>query len=97
MADKNVYVAGDTALTMDMKLIPEWATIDLAALPIGDVVTMGVEDAIIASDFVKCNRVLGVHYDAFPFTRIDHAEAEQKFDKAGKELLLLEVGDSITL
>lgn len=94
---KSVYIAGDTALTMDMQLIPRWAKIDLAVLPIGDVVTMGVDDAIIASDFVHCDRVLGVHYDAFPFTKIDHEAAKSKFVKAGKELVLLTVGGSITL
>ena len=92
---KNVYIAGDTALTLDMKLIPEWAALDLAIIPIGDVVTMGVDDAIIASDFVGCDKVLGVHYDAFPFTKIDHADAKSKFKKAGKELILLDVGESL--
>ncbi len=95
--EKNVYIAGDTALTMDMQLIPKWAKIDLAVLPIGDIVTMGVDDAIIASDFVECNRVLGVHYDAFPFTEIDHEAAKRKFNKAGKELVLLEVGASVSV
>ena len=95
--EKNVYVAGDTALTMDMKLIPKWAKIDLAILPIGDIVTMGADDAIIASDFVECNKILGVHYDAFPFTKIDHASAKKKFDDAGKKLVLLEIGGSITV
>ena len=95
--EKNVYIAGDTALTMDMQLIPRWASIDLAVLPIGDVVTMGVEDAIIASDFVKCDRVLGVHYDVFPFTKIDHGSARQKFKAAGKELVLLEIWSAMTV
>lgn len=95
MGDKNVYIAGDTALTMDMQLIPRWAKLDLAVLPIGDVVTMGADDAIIASDFVDCSRVLGVHYDVFPFTQIDHDEAKRKFDKVGKELILLDVGESL--
>ncbi|MDO6518594.1 metal-dependent hydrolase [Zobellia uliginosa] len=95
--DKSIYVAGDTALTMDMKLIPQYAKIDLAVLPVGDVVTMGVDDAIKASDFVECNRVIGVHYDSFPFIKIDHGAAQEKFKKAEKELLLLEVGESVTI
>lgn len=93
--EKNIYIAGDTALTMDMQLIPKWADLDLAILPIGDVVTMGIDDAIIASDFVQCDKVLGVHYDAFPFTEIDHEKAKSKFEKAGKELILLDVGQSM--
>ncbi|MDZ4329982.1 MAG: metal-dependent hydrolase, partial [Flavobacterium sp.] len=42
---KNVYIAGDTALSMDMKLIPMRTKLDLAILPIGDNFTMDVEDA----------------------------------------------------
>ncbi|CAG0912024.1 unnamed protein product, partial [Cyprideis torosa] len=61
------YVAGDTALHMDMKLIPEFVPkLDLAILPIGDVFTMGVKDAAIAAEYVQCDRVLGCHYDTFP-------------------------------
>lgn len=94
---KNVYIAGDTALTMDMKLIPLRTKLDLAILPIGDNFTMGIEDAILASDFVDCDKVLGVHYDTFGFIEIDHDEAKKKFYDAGKDLMLLEIGDSIEL
>jgi L-ascorbate metabolism protein UlaG (beta-lactamase superfamily) len=94
---KNVYIAGDTALTMDMKLIPLRTKLDLAILPIGDNFTMGVEDAILASDFVECDKVLGVHYDTFGFIEIDHDEAKKKFYDADKDLMLLEIGASIEL
>ena len=94
---KNIYIAGDTALTMDMKLIPAYTKLDLAILPIGDNFTMGIDDAIIASDFVECDKVLGVHYDTFGFIEIDHEEAKRKFYDAGKDLMLLEVGESIEL
>lgn len=94
---KNIYIAGDTALTMDMKLIPMQTKLDLAILPIGDNFTMGVEDAIIASDFVQCDKVLGCHYDTFGFIEIDHEEAKRKFYEKGKDLMLLEIGESIEL
>ena len=94
---KNIYIAGDTALTMDMKLIPLYTKLDLAILPIGDNFTMGIEDAIIASDFVECDKVLGVHYDTFGYIEIDHEEAKRKFYDAGKDLMLLEIGESIEL
>jgi len=94
---KNIYIAGDTALTMDMKLIPLSTKLDLAILPIGDNFTMGIDDAIIASDFVDCEKVLGVHYDTFGFIEIDHEEAKKKFYDAGKDLMLLEIGESIEL
>ena len=94
---KNIYIAGDTALTMDMKLIPLRTKLDLAILPIGDNFTMGVDDAIIASDFVECDKVLGAHYDTFGLIEIDHAEAKKKFYDAGKDLMLLEINESIEL
>lgn len=94
---KNVYIAGDTALTMDMKLIPLKTKLDLAILPIGDNFTMGIDDAIIASDFVQCDKILGVHYDTFGYIEINHEEAKKKFYDAGKDLMLLEIGESIEL
>ena len=93
----NIYIAGDTALTMDMKLIPMHTKLDLAILPIGDNFTMGVDDAIVACNFVECDKVLGVHYDTFGYIEIDHGEAKRKFDQAGKDLMLLDIGDSIEL
>jgi len=48
--DKSLYIAGDTAVTMDMMLIPMSTELDAAIFPIGDNFTMGVEDAITACD-----------------------------------------------
>jgi L-ascorbate metabolism protein UlaG (beta-lactamase superfamily) len=94
---KNIYIAGDTALTMDMKLIPLRTKLDLAILPIGDNFTMDIEDAILASDFVECDKILGVHYDTFGYIEINHEEAIRKFFDKGKDLMLLEIGESIEL
>ena len=94
---KNIYIAGDTALTFDMKLIPLRTKLDLAVLPIGDNFTMGVEDAITASDFIECDKILGCHYDTFGYIEIDHEEAKKKFYEKGKDLMLLDIGESIEL
>jgi len=94
---KNIYIAGDTALTYDMKLIPLRTKLDLVILPIGDNFTMDVEDAIIASDFVECDKVLGYHFDTFGYIEINHEEAIRKFFDKGKDLMLLPIGDSIEL
>lgn len=92
---KNIYLAGDTALTMDMKLIAQQTSLDLAILPIGDNFTMGIEDAIIASDFVECDKVLGCHYDTFGYIEIDHEKAKRRFYEEGKDLMLLEIGEPL--
>lgn len=94
---KNIYISGDTALTMDMKLIPMRTKLDLAVFPIGNNFTMDVEDAIMAAEFVECDKIIGCHYDTFGYIEIDKDEAKKKFFQAGKDLMLLEIGESIVL
>lgn len=97
--DKNCfYHAGDTALTLDMQLIPKICPLlDFAILPVGDYFTMGYEDAIIAADFIECSRIFGCHFDSFPPIKIDHHVAKTAFAEANKELILLEVGQVMLL
>jgi L-ascorbate metabolism protein UlaG (beta-lactamase superfamily) len=90
----NFYYSGDTALTLDMKLIGESTELKFAALCIGDNFTMGVEDAIKAADFVRCNEILGLHYNTFPPIRIDGPGAVARFKAAHKNLHLLLPGES---
>ena len=94
---KNIYIAGDTALTYDMKLIPMQTKLDLAILPVGDNFTMGIEDAIIASDFVECDKIHGYHFDSFGYIEINHDDAKRRFLEKDKDLMLLEIGASIEL
>ena len=95
---KNFYIAGDTALTWDMKLIPMTCRpLDFAVLPIGDNFTMGYDDAVIAADFIKCDTIIGCHYDTFGYIEIDHQAAKDAFTNAGKKLLLPEIGNPIEL
>lgn len=94
---KTIYIAGDTALTFDMKLIPMQTNLDLAILPIGDNFTMGIDDAIIASDFIACDKILGYHFDTFGYIEIDHKAAKRKFFEKDKDLMLLEIGESLEL
>lgn len=97
-SEGNFYYSGDTALTMDMQLIPLTSgKLNVALLPIGDNFTMGADDAILASDFIKCNKVIGLHYDTFGYIKINHTEAIEKFKAKGKELLLLKIGDTIEI
>ena len=92
------YHAGDTALTMDMKLIPlTCPTLDFAILPIGDNFTMGYEDAAIAAEFIACDKIIGCHYDTFGYIKIDHEAAKKAFADKGKELILLAIGETIDL
>lgn len=95
---KSFYFAGDTALTMDMKLIPVTCPkLDFAILPIGDNFTMGYEDAAIAAQYIECDTIIGCHFDTFGYIKIDHEAAKAQFKKIGKELILLNVGQSIEI
>lgn len=93
----NFYYSGDTALTMDMQLIGESAKLQFAVMCIGDNYTMGVDDAVRAADMVRCERVMGVHYDTWPPIAIDHEEAIATFRRAGKTLHLPAIGEAIDL
>jgi L-ascorbate metabolism protein UlaG (beta-lactamase superfamily) len=88
----NFYFSGDTALTFDMKLIGESTGLKFAALCLGDNFTMGPDDAVKAADFIRCDEIIGVHFDTFPPIKIDHAAAKEKFKAAGKTLHLLQPG-----
>lgn len=93
----NFYFSGDTALTLDMKIIGETTRLNFAALCIGDTFTMGVADAIRAAEWVGVRNVLGVHYDTFPPIRIDRTAAQQQFAQAGLTLHLPKIGETIDL
>ncbi len=93
----NFYYSGDTALTMDMQLIPKWAKLNFAVLPIGDNFTMDAGDAAICAGMINCKTVIGVHYDTFGYIKIDHERAVKIFALAGVELKLLKIGESIEL
>lgn len=93
-AEGNFYYAGDTALTYDMKLIGDYRSINFAFLPIGDNFTMGVDNAIIAADFIKCRKIIGMHYDTFGYIKVDKEQAIKKFENAGNSLTLFNIGET---
>ncbi len=96
MKGKAVYFAGDTALTMEMKLL-ENVALDWAFLPIGGHYTMDVNDAVRAADFIDCRNIVGIHYDTFPPIAIDKQAAQKKFEDGGHQLHLPRVGETLQL
>ncbi|MFI5141171.1 MAG: metal-dependent hydrolase [Bacteroidia bacterium] len=95
-SEANFYYAGDTALTYDMKLIGDYRHVKFAFLPIGDNYTMGIDNAIIATEFINCKDIIGMHYDTFDVIKINHEEATKKFANAGKKLSLMAIGETIS-
>ena len=91
--DECFYFAGDTALTLDMQLIPlTCPPLDFAILPIGSNFTMDFQDAVMASDFIQCNTIIGCHFDTFGYIKIDHEAAVKAFHDEEKELVLPKIG-----
>ncbi|HHY56826.1 MAG TPA: metal-dependent hydrolase [Chloroflexi bacterium] len=93
----DLYIAGDTALTYDMKLIGDVGGVDVAILPIGDFFTMGPSDAVIAAQWVKAKHVIPCHYNTFPPIAVDAAAfARSLAREAGIDCTILAVGESAT-
>jgi L-ascorbate metabolism protein UlaG (beta-lactamase superfamily) len=61
-----VYFAGDTSIFGDMRLIAEMYKPSIAFLPIGDLYTMGPEQAAKACELLNVAQVVPMHYGTFP-------------------------------
>ncbi|MFD2741882.1 metal-dependent hydrolase [Sphingobacterium populi] len=96
VGDKKIYFAGDTALTMEMKLLAD-LELDWAFLPIGGHYTMDVDDALRAANFIQCKNVIGIHYNTFSPISIDPEKAASTFSADGKKLYLPLIGGDILL
>lgn len=81
IAGKTIYHAGDTALFRGMKTLGEFEKIDLAYLPIGNHFTMGIDDAVIAADWINAKQVVPIHYNTFPAIQADPNEFLEKLTK----------------
>ncbi len=95
--EQNFYYSGDTALTLDMQLVPLFGETGFAILPIGDNFTMGMEDAVQAAKMVQTKMVIGIHYDTFGFIKIDQGKAIEFFKNNGLVLKLPAIGETTHL
>lgn len=96
--DQTIYFAGDTGLFGDMKLIGELDPPDLALLPIGDNFTMGIDDAVIATRFLKARRVIPYHYNTWPVIEADPGLFKRKVEEQTEaSCLILRPGESCNL
>lgn len=94
----DLYIAGDTALTYDMKFIGEAGGVDLAILPMGDNFTMGPDDAVTAAQFVQAKRVIPCHYNTFPPIKQDAQAFAEKLRRVAEiEGIVLKPGEEFSL
>jgi L-ascorbate metabolism protein UlaG (beta-lactamase superfamily) len=94
---KKIYLAQDTGLFGDMKLIGEEG-IDLALVPIGDNFTMGPDDALRAVKLVRPKVVIPIHYNTFDLIAQDaDAWAERVRHETDTEPVVLKPGESYSI
>ncbi len=93
----NFYYTGDTSLTAEFTMIPYYGSLDAAIMPVGGNFTMNPEEALIASNIIKCDNIIGVHFDTFGYIVIDQDQAVAQFKAAGKTLRLPGIGETISL
>jgi L-ascorbate metabolism protein UlaG (beta-lactamase superfamily) len=63
---RKIYFAGDTNVFSDMQLIEKLYRPDLAFLPIGDLYTMGPNEAALACRLLKPKKMIPMHFGTFP-------------------------------
>lgn len=94
---EKIYLACDTGLFSDMRLIGEEG-IDLAVLPIGDNFTMGPDDALRAVKLLQPKHAIPVHYGTWEMIAQDpQAWAERVRSETSTEVHILKPGESFTL
>lgn len=94
---KKIYMAGDTGLFGDMKLIGDEG-IDLAVIPIGDNYTMGPDDALIAVKLLRPKVVVPIHYNTWPLIEQDPSAWKERVEaETYTKVVILNPGESIQL
>jgi L-ascorbate metabolism protein UlaG (beta-lactamase superfamily) len=94
---KKIYLAGDTGLFGDMRLIGEEG-VDLAMLPIGGNYTMDPGDALRAVTLLMPKMVVPIHYDTIELIRQDPQKWADRVTTETKTLVhVMKPGDSLTL
>jgi len=93
----NIYFACDTALFSEMRQIGD-AGLALAVLPIGDLFTMGPDDAVAAVKLLRPKKVAPAHYNTWPPIEQDAAAWAGKVrSETDAEPLTPAVGQTIRL
>jgi L-ascorbate metabolism protein UlaG (beta-lactamase superfamily) len=90
-----LYHAGDTAPFLDMQLIRDLYSPEIAFLPIGDHYTMGPKGAAVAAKYLGAKTVVPIHYGTFPVLTGTPEELEKHLSGAGVEVLKPKPGEAL--
>jgi L-ascorbate metabolism protein UlaG (beta-lactamase superfamily) len=94
---QKIYMAGDTGLFGDMRLIGEEG-IDLAVLPIGDNYTMGPDDALRAVKLIQPKNVIPIHFGTWDLLKQDvNAWSKRVEAETDAKVHILKPGQSFSL
>lgn len=94
---EKIYLAQDTGLFGDMRLIGEEG-IDLAVVPIGDNFTMGPDDALRAVKLIQPKTVIPIHYNTWGLIAQDpEAWAGRVEKETDTKAVVLKPGESYSL
>ena len=88
------YYAGDTSIFSDMKLIGELYRPSLAFLPIGDLFTMGPEQAAAACGLLGVKQVVPMHWGTFPALTGTPGRLRELVGSTGVDVLDLKPGET---
>jgi L-ascorbate metabolism protein UlaG (beta-lactamase superfamily) len=92
---KKIYLAQDTGLFGDMRLIGEEG-LEVAVIPIGDNYTMGPDDALRAVKMLQPKTVVPIHYNTFDLLNQDaHAWAQRVERETATRVVVLQPGGSL--
>jgi L-ascorbate metabolism protein UlaG (beta-lactamase superfamily) len=91
-----IYIAGDTGLFSDMKMIGQEG-IDVAFIPIGDNYTMGPDDAYKAVELIMPKHVIPIHYNTWELIAQDAGKWAKRVSKLGVQVHVLKPGESLTI
>jgi len=94
---RKIYLAQDTGLFGDMKLIGEEG-LDLAVIPIGDNYTMGPDDALRAVKLLQPKAVIPIHYNTWDLLAQDANAWGARVEKeTGTKAVILKPGESYSI
>ncbi len=95
---QNIYHAGDTSLSAEMKLLSEFYAPSVAMLPIGGHFTMGINEAVYAAQILGSQTVIPMHYNSFPPITIDIREFQDKYETViGNKPTVMEIDGQVEL
>ncbi|GKX29996.1 UPF0173 metal-dependent hydrolase [Vallitalea longa] len=88
-----IYHAGDTGLTLDMKLLKD-EHVNIAMLPIGGNFTIDIQDACKAVQLIQPELTIPMHYNTFPPIQAD----PYKFQKlVSSKVKVMDINEKINV